>query len=137
MIWSKGLIMERERFDGADVVHIIQAVGERLDWHRLIDRFGEFWRALLAHIVLFGFVYPSDREKIPQWVIDDLTERVRQEWREGNAEKKVCYGTILSRQQYLTDVTDWGYEDARLVHQTMNEDEIARWTAGIEVDGAK
>src|SRR3954451_21332063 len=31
MIWSKGLIMERERFDGADVAHVIQAVGDRLD----------------------------------------------------------------------------------------------------------
>ena len=25
MIWSKGLIMERERFDGADVTHLIRA----------------------------------------------------------------------------------------------------------------
>src|SRR5256885_14892558 len=31
MIWSKGLIMERERYDGADVAHIIHAVGENLD----------------------------------------------------------------------------------------------------------
>jgi hypothetical protein len=137
MIWSKGLIMERERFDGADVAHIIRAVGERLDWHRLIDRFGEFWRALLAHIVLFAFVYPSDRQKVPQWVIDELTERVREESREGNAAEKICYGTILSRQQYLKDINEWGYADARLVHQTMDEDAIAQWTAGIAIDGAK
>src|SRR6187455_871025 len=26
MIWSKGLIMERERYDGADVAHVIHAV---------------------------------------------------------------------------------------------------------------
>src|SRR5229473_2781837 len=37
MIWSKGLIMERERFDGADVVHVIHARGRELDWRRLID----------------------------------------------------------------------------------------------------
>src|SRR5437016_7709463 len=36
MIWSKGLIMERERFDGADVAHILNAAGETLDWHHLI-----------------------------------------------------------------------------------------------------
>jgi hypothetical protein len=137
MIWSKGLIMERERFDGADVAHIIRAVGERLDWRHLIDRFGEFWRALLAHIVLFGFIYPSERANVPQWVIDELSERVREEWRDGNTTEKICYGTILSRQQYLKDVNEWGYADARLVHETMNENEIAHWTAGIEVDGAK
>src|ERR1051325_7599105 len=31
MIWSKGLIMERERFDGADVAHVIKAIGHKLD----------------------------------------------------------------------------------------------------------
>src|SRR5207245_465606 len=30
MIWSKGLIMERERFDGADVIHLLRARGARL-----------------------------------------------------------------------------------------------------------
>ena len=135
MIWSKGLIMERERFDGADVAHVIRAVGDRLDWHRLLDRFGKYWRALYAHIVLFTFVYPSDREQVPQWLMDELMDRMRRE--QHNADEKICYGTIISRQQYLKDVSDWGYEDARLADGTMSEEEIAVWTAGIEVDGAK
>jgi hypothetical protein len=135
MIWSKSLIMERERFDGADVAHIIRAVGDRLDWRRLLERYGKYWRALYAHIVLFTFVYPSDREQVPGWLIDELTERMRREQR--NADEKVCYGTIISRQQYLKDVSDWGYEDARLADGRMSEEEIATWTAGIEVDGAK
>jgi len=137
MIWSKGLIMERERFDGADVAHVIRAVGDTLDWRHLIDRYGPFWRALFAHVVLFGFIYPSDRSKIPAWVVDELSERMKQETDAGDAEQKVCNGTIISRQQYLKDITDWGYEDARLVHELMDEKEIEDWTAGIEVDGAK
>src|SRR3982074_2706188 len=32
MIWSKGLIMERERFDGGDVAHLLLSVGDKLDW---------------------------------------------------------------------------------------------------------
>ena len=137
MIWSKGLIMERERFDGADVAHVIRAVGEKLDWERLLERFGPFWRALYAHIVLFGFVYPSDRAKVPARVVDELTQRVMEETRAGNSDEKVCYGTVISRQQYLKDIGDWGYEDARLVHRTMDEKAIAHWTAGIAIDGAK
>lgn len=137
MIWSKGLIMERERFDGADVAHVLRAVGEKLDWDRLLERFGPFWRALYAHIVLFGFVYPSERGKIPARVMEELSERIGEETRAGNAAGKVCYGTVISRQQYLKDVDDWGYEDARLVHGTMNEADIAHWTAGIAIDGAK
>jgi hypothetical protein len=137
MIWSKGLIMERERFDGADVAHVIRAVGDKLDWDRLLERYGPFWRALYAHIVLFGFIYPSDRSKVPAKVVEELTERLRQETRAGDAGENVCYGTVISRQQYLKDVDEWGYKDARLVHETMDEAEIAHWTAGIAIDGAK
>ena len=137
MIWSKGLIMERERFDGADVAHVIRAVGQDLDWRRLIHRFGPFWRALFAHLVLFGFIYPSDRTKVPEWVMEELMGRVRKETAEGDAKEKICYGTIISRQQYLKDINEWGYADARLTHETMSEDDIERWTAGIAIDGAK
>src|SRR3982750_430 len=35
-IWSKAFVMERERYDGADVSHLILALGERLDWDRLL-----------------------------------------------------------------------------------------------------
>jgi hypothetical protein len=135
MIWSKGLIMERERYDGADVAHVIRAVGDRLDWKRLLARYDKYWRPLYAHIVLFGFIYPSDRDKVPAWVIDELTDRVRNE--KTTTDEKVCYGTIISRQQYLKDVDDWGYTDARLADGLMNEEEVAQWTAGIALDGTK
>ncbi|MGZ4810870.1 MAG: nucleotidyltransferase family protein [Thermoanaerobaculia bacterium] len=138
MIWSKGLIMERERFDGADVAHVIQAMGPKLDWRRLIDRYGQYWRGLLAHVVLFGLIYPSDRSKIPQWVVEELTKRLLEETKQGDAKEKICYGTILSRQQYLFDITKRGYKDARLQPiGKLSREEIEEWTAGIEVDGAK
>jgi Nucleotidyl transferase of unknown function (DUF2204) len=137
MIWSKGLIMERERFDGADVAHVIRAMADKLDWHHLLDRFGPFWRALYAHIILFGFIYPSERSKIPVWLMGELTARLHEQVRTGDDPRKVCYGTIISRQQYLKDVREWGYEDARLVHGLMDEEEIRDWTKGIEIDGAK
>jgi hypothetical protein len=137
MIWSKGLIMERERFDGADVAHVLRAMAPRLDWRRLIDRFGPYWRALYAHVVLFGFIYPSHRAEIPAWVMDELGERLKAETSAGNADERIHYGTIVSRQQYLKDVEEWGYTDARLAHGTMSDEDIALWTAGIAVDGAQ
>jgi len=133
MIWSKGLIMERERFDGADVAHIIHAAGETLDWRRLIDRYGKHWRALYAHIILFGFIYPSQRSKVPRWVMDEMAARLA---KEGETTDKVCYGTIISRQQYLIDIDRWGYKDARMRPiGTMTPEDIAHWTAGIDQDG--
>ena len=136
MIWSKGLIMERERFDGADVAHLIHALGETLDWRRLIDRYGKYWRALYAHIILFGFIYPSARSRVPSWVMDEMSKRLTDEVRSPDPTEKVCYGTIISRQQYLVDVDRWGYQDARLKPAgTMTSEEIAHWTAGIDQDG--
>ena len=137
MIWSKGLIMERERFDGADVAHVLRAVGDKLDWQRMLERYGTYWRALYAHIVLFGFIYPSDRDKVPAWVMDELAQRLAAETRTGNTAEKICNGTIVSRQQYLKDIEDWGYADARRVDGRMTDEDIALWTAGIAIDGAK
>ncbi|HXH38138.1 MAG TPA: hypothetical protein VNN08_05895 [Thermoanaerobaculia bacterium] len=138
MIWSKGLIMERERFDGADVAHVIHATGDRLDWRRLIDRYGEHWRGLYAHLVLFGFIYPSKRSQVPPWVMEELGGRIAEETARPDAKEKICYGTIISRQQYLPDLKEWGYKDARLRPLgNMTAEEIAHWTAGIEVDGAR
>jgi hypothetical protein len=85
--------------------------------------------------VLFGFIYPGDRAKVPVWVIEELTSRMREET--ASSDEKVCNGTIISRQQYLKDVGEWGYEDARLVDGVMSAEDIELWTAGIAVDGAK
>jgi hypothetical protein len=138
MIWSKGLIMERERYDGADVAHVILATGNRLDWRRLLDRFGPLWRTLYAHLVLFGFTYPSQRSQVPAWVMAELGGRIARESAQPDVAEKICYGTIISRQQYLTDVGKWGFQDARLRPiGNMSAQEIAQWTAGIEVDGSK
>ena len=60
MIWSKAFLMERERFDGADVLHLMRARQKEINWPRLLSRFGEHWRVLLSHLVLFPYVYPNE-----------------------------------------------------------------------------
>jgi hypothetical protein len=138
MIWSKGLILERERYDGADVAHMIKNVGMSLDWRRLIDRYGKYWRVLYAHLIVYGFIYPSRRTNVPEWVMQELSDRLAKEIGKPDDEEKICYGTIVSRQQYLIDIDQWGFKDARLEPiGNMTAEEIAEWTKGIEVDGAK
>jgi hypothetical protein len=137
MLWSKAFIQERERFDGADVAHLLRGMAERLDWARLLRRFGPHWRVLLAHLVLFGFIYPSERARVPAWVLQHLTERFQSTFHAPAPSDRVCRGTLLSRQQYLGDVEEWGYVDARSrPDNPMSDDEIAAWTAGIAADGA-
>ena len=138
MIWSKAFITERERYDGADIMHLLLACAERLDWRRLLARFDPHWRVLLSYLNLFGFVYPSERARIPAWVMTDLIERLRRELRSPAPARRVCQGTLLSREQYLTDVGMWGFEDARVtVAGSMTVDEVAHWTRAIDDSSPK
>jgi NAD(P)-dependent dehydrogenase (short-subunit alcohol dehydrogenase family) len=88
-IWSKAFIMERERYDGADIAHLLRACGARLD-------------------------YPSERECIPATVLDLLLARLQSESPPAAGAGQLCQGTLLSKAQYVIDVEQWGYQDARL-----------------------
>jgi hypothetical protein len=126
MIWQKAFIMERERFDGADVAHLLRARGRQLDWDRLLARFGPNWPVLLAHLVLFRFIYPDDRDSVPEPVLRRLTAGVSTPT---GSTDPTCRGTLLSRMQYLVDVEEWGYTDPRLQPVgPMTEEEVIRWT---------
>ena len=131
MIWMKAYIMERERFDGADIAHILQSYAERLDWPHLVRRFGPDWRVLLSHLVLFGYIYPSERDKIPNAIMSDLIARLQSEKCTPGAHR-ICRGTLLSRKQYLLDIRERGFRDARLQARVyMSAKDIAHWTRAI------
>lgn len=73
------------------------------------------------------------RDRIPDWVMQELLQRLQSEMSSGSPTDRVCQGTVLSRAQYLVDIEHWGYEDARLCPRgNMTEQEIAQWTAAIE-----
>ncbi len=131
MIWSKAFIQERERFDGADVIHLLREAGPSLDWPRLLMRFGDYWRVLLSHIIMFGFVFPDKRQNVPGWVMEELIRRLTVS--RPNLQSDVCYGTLLSREQYLHDVEHLKYHDARLEpNGLMTRDQLDIWTRAID-----
>lgn len=133
MIWQKAFIMERERFDGADVLHLLRSCGATMKWERLLARFGPDWRVLLSHLVLFGYVYPGEARAIPDEVLGGLLARLREERRPRPEADGLCRGSLLSRAQYLPDLERWGYVDARLDPRVrMSADEITVWTEAID-----
>lgn len=129
LIWSKSFVMERERFDGADVTHLLRARGHVIDWSRLIARYGDYRLVLAAHLLLFRFAYSDADRLIPAWVFEqvlaDLTPPPC------DPEQPTCFGTLYSREQYLSDVGQLGYADARLARGHMAAEPLAIWTAAI------
>jgi hypothetical protein len=128
IVWQKAYIMERERFDGADVNHLIRACGSHMDWNRLLARFGSDWRVLLSHLIVYGFVYPDEQDAIPPEVLRELTERLHQEPRSAPV-AHLCRGPLLSRTQYLPDIEQWEYVDPRAAPLgPLSVEQVARWT---------
>lgn len=114
IIWSKGFVLERERYDGADVNHLLRACASSLDWDRLLMRFDRYWEVLFSHLVLYRFTYPCERDKVPDRVLHALMHRMRADIEEGNHARPVCRGTLISRVQYRHDLEHLGYEDGRV-----------------------
>src|SRR5690606_20520227 len=130
IIWSKAFIMERERFDGADIAHLLHATADSLDWKRLLRRFDGHWQVLFSHLVLFGYIYPTQQHLIPDWVMAKLLRQFEAGAPVPDDGARVCRGTYLSRAQYLPDITDWGYQDARVVQGgTMTTEQADIWTS--------
>jgi hypothetical protein len=124
--------MERERFDGADIVHLLRARGTTLDWSRMLGRFGVHWPLLYTYLLFFHFVYPSEVQSIPSSVIEDLTGRMTALRAAGQTDR-VCQGTLVSRAQYLLDIGQYGYADARVSPRGgMSAEDAIFWTWAID-----
>jgi hypothetical protein len=92
-------------------------------------RFGPVWRVLMSHLVLFGFVFPFERHAVPAEVIEELTASLVKEAGEQPGEQPICNGTLLSRIQYLPDITAGGLIDARTTDRSkIKPAEIEEWT---------
>jgi hypothetical protein len=111
LIWCKCYVQNRERFDGADVNHLLLKYGKQLDWQRLLTRMDQHWHVLLAQLLLFQFVYPADfHDIIPKWLFDELMNRAQDQYKLPSAVEKVCRGPLLDQTQYGIDIKEWNYK---------------------------
>jgi hypothetical protein len=111
LVWCKSYVQNRERYDGADINHILLKYGKQMDWKRLLKRIDRHWHLLLSHIVMFQFIYPSDyHEIIPRWLFDELIARANEQYDLPPSMEKVCRGPIVDNTQYSVDVKEWDYK---------------------------
>ncbi|MCL5961523.1 MAG: hypothetical protein M1358_19795 [Chloroflexi bacterium] len=114
IIWAKAFIAGRERYDGGDVNHIIRGIKGDLDWMRLIDRFKDHWELLMSTLLMFRYVYPSNRDYVPNWVLRELIALLQRSLAELWTGGKLCRGPLLDGiGTYAVDVEQFGYRDAR------------------------
>jgi len=104
-------VQNRERYDGADINHLLLKAGRRLDWARLWKRMDTHWHLLLAQLLIFQFVYPSEyRNIVPDWLFLDLLDRAKEQYDLPPSLERVCQGPLIDQTQYEVDIKMWNYK---------------------------
>jgi hypothetical protein len=111
-VWSKIFVQDHHRYDMADVAHMILKCHASVDWKQLLSHMELYWEVLLMALLNFRFVYPSERHVVPRWLMDELLERLSDQYDVKGPGKKVCRGRIFSPRDYAMDVEKWGFSDA-------------------------
>jgi Nucleotidyl transferase of unknown function (DUF2204) len=105
LLASKLFVQFRERYDGADMVHIIYATRGNLDWQRILSLVGEHYDLLLSILVLFllGRLQKSLDRPEP-------TTSFR--------------GTLLDEKMFAVDVNEWALPNALAENRARNPGRI-------------
>lgn len=112
LIASKIFVTRRERFDGADIAHIIYRTRGNLDWSRILELAGEHWEMVLWDLILFRYIYPSHSNYVPARVWRDLLSRYSR-LIESPDPKAPFRGSLVDEQIFAIDMNDWGLEDVQ------------------------
>jgi Nucleotidyl transferase of unknown function (DUF2204) len=110
LLASKMFVVRRERFDGADIAHIIYATRGRLDWNRILELAGAHWEMLLWTLVLFRYIYPAQSHYVPLpvWtqLVNQLVHRLL------NPDPSARFrGSLVDENMFAIDVKEWGLDD--------------------------
>src|SRR5215813_6858211 len=84
---------------------------QEINWERLLCSMEQYWEVLLIHLLNFRFIYPSEREKIPSWLLRELLSRLQHQFELPTPRMKVCRGRMFSVADYTIDVTGLGFAD--------------------------
>lgn len=111
LIWSKALIKDRQRYDGADIANVILKQHQQIDWRRLLSHMDAHWEVLFSLILDFRWVYPTERCLVPSWLLDELMHRLEQQRTLPLPQRRICRGRLFSRTDYKHAIDRWGYAD--------------------------
>jgi hypothetical protein len=110
LIASKLFVLRRERFDGADIAHIIYRTKGQLKWERILELACEQWEVVLFALILFRYAYPAHTDYVPAPLWQDLLSRYMHvvQHPDPNAPFR---GSLVDENIFSIDLRDWGLED--------------------------
>jgi hypothetical protein len=110
LIASKVFVTRRERFDGADLCHVIYRAKGQLDWDRILCLVHDHWDIVLWMLTLYQYVYPAHIDYVPRQVWERLLSRMNQ--RIANPERTAPFrGSLIDPLMFAIDVDEWGLPD--------------------------
>lgn len=107
LLLSKMMVGSRDRFDGADMLHLFYAAGDRIDWERLARLAGEHVGLLLSYMHMYRWGYPGWEHRIPDEVVDRYHELARR----AESQYGPFRALLLDMHSFRVDVEDWGMPD--------------------------
>lgn len=106
LIASKIFVTRRERFDGADIAHVIYGTQGKLDWDRILQLADDHWEMVFWALILFRYIYPAQTAYVPSRVWDDLVGRFISAIK--NPDPKARFrGSLIDENQFAIDVQEW------------------------------
>ncbi|HUR69443.1 MAG TPA: hypothetical protein VM370_09370 [Candidatus Thermoplasmatota archaeon] len=107
LLVSKMMVMGRYRFDGADMLHVLYMAADAVDWDRLARLCGEHIGIMVAHMQVFRWAYPAQRDKVPLAVLARYAALA-----EGAQSSMGPFrGRLIDIQSFEVDVQEWGMPD--------------------------
>jgi hypothetical protein len=110
LLASKLFVTRRERFDGADIAHVIYGTKGEIDWKRVLSLVGEHWEVLLWALMLFRYVYPAQTDYVPVWLWNDLLNRFALELENPNPTARFR-GSLIDENMFSIDLNEWGLDN--------------------------
>lgn len=107
LVASKIFVAKRERFDGADIAHIIYGTYPSFDWDRELKLVGEHWEMLLWSLLLFRYVYPAQTHYVPTAVWHELLQRLERQITKPDPHA-IFRGSLVDENMFAIDVKEWG-----------------------------
>jgi hypothetical protein len=110
LLASKLFVTRRERFDGADIAHVIYGKQGKLDWQRVLTLVGENWEMLLWALVLFRYCYPGQTHYVPPALWQQLLVRFQNAISQPEPAARFR-GSLIDPKMFAIDVKEWGLDD--------------------------